>query len=489
MKPSPRQQHIFDLWNSTDQNLLINAVAGSGKTTTLLELLGMCEYRTLFLAFNSSVQEEIQEKIDNKGLKQGKALTVHSLGASAIRNWKRYALKKNKNYLLVRELQDKRKEDFDKMTWEDKLRLTYTLMDMNDISRLFLTDRVEKICDAAAGLGKNLFLPDNIGSYWKEFLEIREKSYKGPKIIIDFTDMIYLPVVKDLEIPCYPTYLMIDEAQDLNLCQHELIDKLISQGSIEKWIAVGDRNQSVYGFSGAYSKSFDKFLEKEGEVVECPLDICYRCDTNIIAAANEVYDVMQAFSTEEGIVESITNPDLIQDKSMVICRNTNPLIELYFHLITNGRSCYIKGEDILNSVTRFLKPYAGGTIGSARGKMLRKLDKLALKNTDQGRLAHYVFQENFKNFNRLASGLGYGDRGGVKRLIEEVQTLFVGTKDSIMLCTIHKSKGLEADVVYIVNENLIPSKFAVTEEQIVQETNLKYVARTRAKKELYFLNI
>ena len=58
-----------------------------------------------------------------------------------------------------------------------------------------------------------------------------------------------------------------------------------------------------------------------------------------------------------------------------------------------------------------------------------------------------------------------------------------------MLCTIHKSKGLEADVVYILNENLIPSKFAKSAEQLKQENNLKYVARTRAKNELYFLNI
>ena len=57
-----------------------------------------------------------------------------------------------------------------------------------------------------------------------------------------------------------------------------------------------------------------------------------------------------------------------------------------------------------------------------------------------------------------------------------------------MLCTIHKSKGLEADVVYILNEYLIPSKFAKSPEQIKQEQNLKYVARTRAKEELYFLN-
>ncbi len=55
-KPSGKQERIFDTWNNTDKNILINAVAGSGKTTTLLELLKFCEYRTLFLAFNKSVE-------------------------------------------------------------------------------------------------------------------------------------------------------------------------------------------------------------------------------------------------------------------------------------------------------------------------------------------------------------------------------------------------------------------------------------------------
>ena len=57
------------------------------------------------------------------------------------------------------------------------------------------------------------------------------------------------------------------------------------------------------------------------------------------------------------------------------------------------------------------------------------------------------------------------------------------------MCTIHKSKGLEHDTVYILNEFLIPSKYAMLEEQLIQENNLKYVARTRAKENLIFLNL
>ena len=77
----------------------------------------------------------------------------------------------------------------------------------------------------------------------------------------------------------------------------------------------------------------------------------------------------------------------------------------------------------------------------------------------------------------------------VDSLINKLKSLFIDKENAIMLCTIHKSKGLESEVVYVLNENLIPSRFAKSPEQLKQENNLKYVARTRAKNEMYFLNI
>ena len=297
--------------------------------------------------------------------------------------------------------------------------------------------------------------------------------------------MIYVPVLKGLEIPIDPYYLMIDEAQDLNLCQHQLIDNLIDQGTVIKWIAVGDRNQSIYGFSGAYSSSFNMFLRK-GNVQELPLDICYRCSTSIIDIANEVYPVMEYSTEEEGIVEEIYNAQLIKPNSMVVCRNSGPLIDLYFQLLGLGKDCYIKGEDILNKLLRFLKPYKSSSVNSARTEMMYKLEELNRDQSDNGRLQLYIFRENFANFGKLAQHFCTGGET-VDTLIGKLKSLFIDKENAIMLCTIHKSKGLEADVVYILNEHLIPSKFARSPEQLKQENNLKYVARTRAKNELYFL--
>lgn len=488
MVKSQRQLDIEHVWVNQEVNILINAVAGSGKTTTLLNLLEKCQWKTLFLAFNKSIKEEIQQKIDDRGLKQGKAMTLHSLGLSALKQvYRNLKINNNKNWDLIKKLQDNNKKLFYNIPWVDRIKLMYCLMDMNDVSRMFLTNDFQEIKIRFASMDKIMSELDKIEEYWKMFLELREKSYEGNVIEIDFNDMIYLPVIKKLYIPVQPYYLMVDEAQDMNLCQHALVDNLISQGDIQKWIAVGDRNQSIYGFSGAYASSFDLFAKKDN-VVELPLDICYRCSTKIIEKANEVYDVMESFKSTPGKVAYTGNIAQIKPNSMVICRNSSPLVSLYFQLLAMDKACYIKGEDILNSIIRFIKPYNKLTTKAALIEMSYKLEDLAEDQTDEGKMKYYMFKEDYTNFKSISDHM-CEEYETIDSFLNKLKSLFLDKENAIMLCTIHKSKGLEADVVYILQEDLIPSRFAKSSEQLRQEQNLKYVARTRAKEELYFLTI
>lgn len=74
-------------------------------------------------------------------------------------------------------------------------------------------------------------------------------------------------------------------------------------------------------------------------------------------------------------------------------------------------------------------------------------------------------------------------------LIEKIKSLFSDKKTKgIALSTIHKAKGLESDNVYICCPSLLPAKSAKDPWEIKQESNLEYVAYTRAKKKLCFLN-
>ena len=63
-------------------------------------------------------------------------------------------------------------------------------------------------------------------------------------------------------------------------------------------------------------------------------------------------------------------------------------------------------------------------------------------------------------------------------------------ENAVMLSTAHKSKGLEANRVIILLPNKLPLKFPHQQDwQKRQELNLKYVALTRARKELIFIDL
>jgi superfamily I DNA/RNA helicase len=491
MEISDRQRAIYDAWETTDHNLLINARAGSGKTTTILGLVKRSKYRSLFLAFNKSIQTEIQAKLDKKKLRQGKAMTLHSLGLASIRKVRgRVNVAKGKNWDFIRTLEKEFDHVYDSLQWEERLKLNYDLMAMNDISRLYLTDDYKEIHKHLLNMDKTVEDCTELKELWEEMIILREKSYESKTLIIDFIDMIYLPVIKNYPSAIKPYYLMIDECQDLNLCQHKLIDIIIKQ-SVKKWVAVGDKNQAIYGFAGASGTSFDLFIEK-GNVAMYPLDICYRCPKLIVDAANEVYEGMVPHKTYDGKVATVSGIRDIKKDSLIICRNTSPLITLFFKLIGLGIPANLKGEDLLNSIETFLKPYLAYSIPEARHVLEKKKDELTRK-VSEGSVSNegyklYKLTENLKNFTVLADNLSDG-YGTVKGLISQTKQIFLNKMGSVELCTIHKAKGLEADVVYILNEDLIPIKFAKSKQQLTQEENLRYVARTRAKEEMYYLNL
>lgn len=508
--PSKKQLAIYDTWSSTNYNILVQAVAGSGKTTVILELIKRSQGTVLYVAFNKSIKEEVESKFVDKGIPSTKAtaMTLHALGLAAVKgSLYRVKVEAKKNYKLYKLIEEQIKKQTKGMPYEDRTRMMFTLFDFMDTSRIFLTDDYDEIYKKLLMMDKIPFEHKRLKQFWELFKEVREAEYQKDinreTVMIDFIDMIYLPARLGLTIPVNPDYLFIDEAQDLNLCQHKIIDNLIEQGTIKKWVSVGDKNQSIYGFSGAYPESFDLFKTKNN-VVELPLDICYRCPRKVITSANFVYDVMEGFKQEEGEVTEFNNISMKEEISnivsvfsrpdtIVLCRNKNPLIKLLFALLKENQPARLFGDDILNSIMNFIKPYASLTIEVAQDRIENELSALLSKEnkTEQEKIKFFVLRENHANFLLFVKNLSQSPYEIVNNLVEKIQDLFESKNEDdsvVKLCTIHKSKGLEADNVIVMNENLIPSKFAKSPSQLLQEKNLIYVARTRSKKTMCFIN-
>jgi len=304
----------------------------------------------------------------------------------------------------------------------------------------------------------------------------------------DYTDMIFLPAV-DNGIWFFPQdYVFVDEVQDLNRCQIKIIEKVLKRDRKTKklkgrLICVGDFFQGVYGFNAADEKSFEWF-EKFPNTKTLPLSVSFRCSKKVIEKAQEIVPDIKALpDAQEGIVRdgSVTEA---KSGDFVLCRTTMPLIKLFFEFLSQQKKAMIKGSDIGNNLIELI------------GK-INNIEKLTSFWETELR--------NFSNDLRNEGILDPNEHSGYSALADKVQTLLFLSKmsnsvvdlkhnikiiftddiEGIVLSTVHKIKGLEADRVFIIRPDLLPMQTSRA-WQAIQEKNLEYVAITRAKHELVF---
>lgn len=477
---SKYQQAIADTYVDTNYNMLIGAVAGSGKTTTLLQLLEETYDPAIFLAFNKSIADEIGEK--TKSHPTVETMTLHSMGMKALMRHfsRRLDVKANKPWELAKKFVKEWK-----LGKKEYVPTMMRLIKLVDMYRLTLCTDKQSLKQIADEMG----LDYKVGDLNKalQLVEEYERYNKNPKII-DFTDMIYIPATNpSISLTVRPSVVFVDECQDLNACQHALVDKLIKANNA-RFVACGDPYQSIYGFAGAHSKSFDLFKEKDN-VKEMPLSICYRCPTEVIDEANEVYDIMEPFESAcEGIVREGTIKDA-EEGDMVICRNLKPLVPIYFDLLKRSIKVIIRGKDLGQGLISLLKPYAHLPLYTTQ----QQLNRMLIEKVDELKEAQIAKPLSHPSYAALEEkvqvikivGEKFQSTGQVIAFLE--QMFADDNREGVILSTIHKAKGLEADRVFLLDRKLIPSKFTQTKDQLIQERNLLYVAITRAKRELIYI--
>lgn len=480
-EPSKYQKDIYHVFDTTNDNLLINAVAGAGKSTTLLELLKRTHQEAVFLAFNKSIQQEIQGKIGNDPSVD--VMTLHSLGMKALlRHFRRsLKVKSSKCWDFAKERNSKKW----KLEAKELFQIMPVIVQLVDIYRLTMCTNEEDLAQSADILGIN-YTKKEI-TFAIELIEVYKEYNKNPTEI-DFTDMIYIvATTPHINFTINPKLVMIDECQDLNPCQHVLIDKLISRNNA-RFIACGDPYQSIYGFAGADTNSFNRFLHKSN-VQQMPLSICYRCPTRVVDQANKVYDIMEPFEHNGPGTVRVGDVEEIQEGNMVICRNLKPLISVYFKLLGQGKKATVRGKDIGQNLIKMIKNHENDTIKAMLYGLGQQLEQKKQQLMDRGidnptnHPTYVSFQEKIEVIDFITKEIPT-----VKKTIQFLENLFADKdRNGVILSTIHKSKGLENHDIFLLDKHLIPSKYAKTPDQLKQEKNLLYVAITRSQENLIYI--
>lgn len=311
---------------------------------------------------------------------------------------------------------------------------------------------------------------------------------------IDFADMIYLPVRNRWLKPTYDA-VVVDEAQDMNNAQLEIALGVVKpEGRI---IIVGDDRQAIYKFRGADSGSLDR-LKKALNATELPLNTTYRCGAKIVDMAKEVVpDFEAAPGIHGGEVRSITIDKLneqVKPGDAILSRLNAPLASVAMSLIRENRRVRIAGKDI----------------GAGLRILIQRMSRLGDDATLNGmlkRLGQWV-NEEVARFNALDRedmiGAVYDKAETIRALCDGMKTvgevearidsLFsdVGGEGKILCSSVHRAKGLEWDRVFILRDTFKDSSAKGKGERAGnrnnEEANIKYVAITRARKELVWVN-
>lgn len=490
MQYSKYQGHIFDAVLNTNSNIAISATAGSGKTTTIVEaakrLSKKYPYKTiLFNAFNNAIVDELKVRLGD----QIACSTIHSIGMRSLIQHFKTNLKVN-NYKTFKFADSVLHNHKFKKNQKDVYK--FTLVDIIDLMRMTLVDieesAIDELCNRFDITITNGEIDHSIALL--NHLDQYNKKLNRSNNFIDFTDMIYIPATNDsIKMKQYDI-VFVDESQDINKAQHLFLDKLIKPGG--RIISVGDRAQAIYGFAGADVNSFEIF-EKRENTISLPLSVCYRCAKSIVKNAQQVNNQIEAF---EGQIEGEVRygkVDEITKNDMVICRNTRPLVSLYFELLDADKKSYIKGRDIETGLIALYNKVKDLDKYEAKAKLKDMLsfieNDLAQKRVKKPRehTKYLNFREKMRILEIISDKVQY-----MFEMEKQIHELFKDKVDAIQLSTIHKAKGREADRVFYIEtfngEKLIPSKYATQPWEIEQENNILFVALSRAKKSLIYLN-
>ena len=502
--PSVYQQEVFDFIKYGHGNAVVEAVAGSGKSKTIIECLKYIEgdKRVLFLAFNNAIVESLKGKINRE---KTDVKTLHSLGYSILKyNFKDIDIKidelkykKKLNVWFNHNEIDGASDDLfegisDGVNVKNVKKYKSNILKLTDLGRYYLTKNKKQL--EVISIKHNIVLVDNEIDIALALLAWAKNSLEETNSI-DFGDMLYLPNILPIRTFKYD-FIIIDEAQDLSYSQLQLFLKCFKQGG--RFIAVGDKNQSIYGFSGSDTESFNKIKSLPSTIL-LPLSICYRCPTKVIELAKKFVPEIEARENAiEGYINYKASIDDIIDGDMIICRNTLPLVKLYLKLISEDKKAFIKGKDIGVNLIDLIKDINVDDLNTDLNEIgvFSELYSSLLGFIEQTKsLLEISESEVFETqeFNNLLDSIECLEivANGLETKLELINKLTLIFKDNngegICLSTIHKAKGLEADNVYILNKNLMPSKFVKQDWEKEQERNLEYVAYTRPKKMLGFI--
>ncbi len=471
----------------SDGNIKINAVAGSGKTTTIVEYARTRPKgsKILYLAYNKSVKLEAIQKFKDKGLDNVKVETAHSLAFN-------YIIKNSKFKVRTQAYKTHEIAEILGLQGNGEKHAEYILANhINKFITYFCNSDKLRVQDlnylsVVSDKKARAFVATSYHYIESQTRLLLGKMDKGE---IDVIHDFYLKKFQ-LSNPKLPyDYILFDEGQDASAT---MLDIFLKQSAIK--VIVGDTHQQIYGWRHAVNS-----LEKaDFQTYQLSTSFRFSQDianlaTEILQRKNHLTDYKPVIITGKGTSKDIktkvvlarTNLGLLL-KAIEYVREQKKIKRLYFE---GNITSYTYADDGA-SLYDVLSLYNGNY------EMIK--DKLIKGMKDLEELEDYIEKTDDLQLSMMVEIVkSYGN--DIPKIIKSIKEKHVENdqkeKADMIFSTVHKSKGLEYDSVQLVEDFLTEEKLErylkeFKEDEIMisklnEEINLLYVAVTRTKNSIY----
>ena len=472
---------------NSDGDCRINAVAGSGKTTTLIEFAAAkpTKAKMLYLAFNKSVKLEAARKFAARGLHNVKVETAHSLAYKHIVHKHNYKVRPHgyKTYEIV---------DLLGLSGNGEKHAEYIIA--NHISKY-----ITYFCNSSKAKVQELNYLDTISD--AKALSFATTFYKyiedGTRLLLSKMDKGEIEITHDFYLKKFQLakpvlhydYILFDEGQDASAA---MLDIFLHQKAIK--LIVGDTHQQIYGWRYAVNS-----LEKT-DFRTFHLSTSFRFRQHIADLANEMLKWKKHLGKYEPVAITGKGTATEEISKATIARTNLGLLLNAINFITDNRKVkHIYFEGNINSYTYAddgASLYDVLSLYNANHGQIR--DKLIKSMNDLDDLEEYIEKtEDVQLAMMVEIVKEYGNE--IPGIIKSLKELHTGdeerNKAEMIFSTVHRAKGMEYDVVYLVNDfikesDLEKSNSAKQEatfdiSKLNEEINLLYVAVTRTKNKLH----
>jgi F-box protein, helicase, 18 len=484
MKLTPEQIAIIN----SSGDIKINAVAGSGKTTTLIEYAKARnnQGRILYLAFNKSVKIEAERKFAEAGVTNVQIETAHSLAFHYTVKGTGYKVKKEGGYRTAEIAEILGLNGYDQKNVE------YVLANhINKFTTYFCNSAAGKVqaleyedilFDAKARQFATSFRHD-IYNYTRQLLA---KMDRGE---IELTHDFYLKKFQQSK-PVLPyDFILFDEGQDAS---EAMLNVFLNQRCTK--VIVGDTHQQIYGWRYAVNS-----LEK----VDFPtfhLSSSFRFDNEIAALAVRILGWKKHYNKqfERVIINGFADNEEVQTKAVIARTNIALLVKAIELIIEKKEVSKVYFEGRIETYT-----YAddGASIYDVlnlhTGKRHLIKDKLIASMPSTVELKEYIEQTEDAQLDLILKVVEKYEVD-LPLYIKTIKENHLESNDKhtaqMVFSTVHRCKGMEYDEVTLTEDFITEEKLVRQLEEtgaeklnlakLSEEINLLYVAVTRTRCQL-----